>query len=289
MSKLSASPNLEGQLVHAWTEPCYRHTVENENSNYPIDTYDEERFQFIVDESGVPLATVTDKYTLVTTRDLVSAVDLAADELGINLEANSGQYANGRSYVKLTLPDLSMQVAGDPSPTQATIDLQNDYRGGGSLKLLAGWFRIICTNGLVVGEIASRDIKRHTGKIDLMGFVMPALQKVNDRFVAEKFIAEQLAQETQDKELVEQIVASAADRYEGDIRPAVRENNREIGNNLWSLSQAVAEISTHRMQMRANGESRTGFNAAADTWATANYNRIREFAGLNRNISITEL
>jgi hypothetical protein len=113
-----------------------------------------------------------------------------------------------------------------------------------------------------------------------MAFVTPALLKLQDRFETERIVAEALAQQAQDKELVEQIVASAADRYEGDIRRAVRENAREMGSNLWSLSQAVAEISTHRMQLRANGETRTGFNAAADTWATANYNRIRQYAGV---------
>ena len=282
MSKLTDSKELQGSLVHAWTEPCQREIeILDAHGNVTGKENSEERFKFIIDESGVPLATVTDKYTLVTTRDLVSAVDLAADELDINLDATSGAYANGRSYVKLTLPDLSLKVNGDPSITKATLDLQNDYRGGGSLKMLAGWFRMICTNGMIVGEIASRDIKRHTGDIDLMAFVTPGLLKIRDRFEAERIVAETLAAQAQDKELVEQIVASAADRYENDIRRAVRENAREMGSNLWALSQAVSEISTHRMQLRANGEARTGFNAAADTWATANYNRIRAFAGIS--------
>lgn len=281
MSKLTDSPKLQGSLVHAWTEPCARKIeVLDAHGNVTGSDHQDERFKFIVDETGTPLATVTDKYTLVTTRDFVSAVDLAAEELDINVTANSGQYANGRSYVKLELPDMELKINGDPSITKGTIDLQNDYRGGGSLKMLAGWFRLVCSNGMVVGEIASRDIKRHTGDIDLMAFVTPALLKVSERFEAERIVAETLAQQAQDKELVEQIVASAADRYEGDIRRAVRENSREIGNNLWALSQAVSEISTHRMQLRANGEARTGFNAAADTWATANYNRIRAFAGV---------
>jgi hypothetical protein len=281
MSKLTDSKRLTGSLVHAWTEPCKRE-IETLDALGQVtgSEHQPERFKFIVDESGVPLATVTDKYTLITTRDFVSAVDIAADELDIKVEAQSGQYANGRSYVKLILPDLGMQVPGDTSITRATIDLQNDYRGGGSLKVLAGWFRMICTNGLVVGEIASKDIKRHTGKIDLMEFVTPALCKINDRFEAERLIALELQRQKQDTELVEQIVASAAGRYEGDIRRAVRQNAHAMGDNLWALSQAVSEISTHRMQTRANGEARTGFNAAADTWATTNYNRIVAFAGV---------
>ena len=281
MSKLTDSTKFKGSLTHAWLEPCKREVEILDAQGRPAGRkHDTERFNFIVDESGTPLATVTEKYTLVTNREFVSAVDMAADELGLKVEAERGKYNNGRSYYKLVLPNLSMQVPGDASVTKATIDIQNDYRGGGSLKLLAGWFRMVCENGLVVGEIASRDIKRHTGDIDLMEFVKPALCKVSDRFEAERLIALALQKETIESTLVEEIVADAADRYEADIREAVRTNTRDIGPNLWALSQAVSQISTHRMQERATGEARTGFNAAADTWATRQYNRIREFAGV---------
>ena len=281
MSKLTDSTKFKGSLTHAWLEPCKREVeILDAQGKFAGRTHNTERFNFIVDESGEPLATVTEKYTLVTNRELVSAVDLAADELGLKVEAERGKYNSGRSYYKLVLPNLSMTVPGDTSVTKATIDIQNDYRGGGSLKLLAGWFRMICTNGLVVGEIASRDIKRHTGDIDLMEFVKPALCKINDRFEVERLIALELQRQAQSKELVEEIVADSADRYEADIRRVVRENTRDMGSNLWSLSQAVSEVATHRMQMRANGDERTGFNAAADVWATRQYNRIRAFAGV---------
>ena len=281
MSKLTDSTKFKGSLVHAWTEPCQREVeILDAQGNVTGSENSEERFKFIIDENNVPLATVTEKYTLVTNRELVSAVDMAADELGLKVEAERGKYNNGRSYYKLVLPNLSMTVPGDSSTTKATLDIQNDYRGGGSLKLLAGWFRMVCENGLVVGEIASRDIKRHTGDIDLMEFVKPALRKVSDRFEVERLIALELQRRTQSTGLVDAIIADTADRYEADIQEAVRTNTREMGPNLWALSQAISEISTHRMQTRANGEARTGFNAAADTWATRQYNRIREFAGV---------
>lgn len=282
MPKLTDSKQFEGNLVHAWTEPCYRRIIDPRDRT-PEYEYNDERFQFIIDERDEVLATVTDQYTLVTNRDLVSAVDLAADGMGIRMEANRGEYANGRSYFRVILPDLELQVPGDSSVTRCSIDIQNDYRGGGSLKLLAGWFRLICTNGMVVGEIASQDIKRHTGKIDLMAFATGALQKVQDRFEAERLIALELQDHPlpgPTHPLIVELLKSTADRYAADLMLAIAENGSALGHNLWALSQAVSQVATHRMQQRADGMPRTGFNGSADVWATQQYNRIREYAGV---------
>lgn len=281
--KLTDSKQFEGKLVHAWTEDSYRkRPVDPSNASFTIpEAYDSQRFKYVIDEQDHVLASVTDQYTLVTNRDFVSAVDIAADELGIEVEANRGSYVNGRSHYRLVLPGHSMRIPGDESVTKATLDIQNDYRGGGSLKLLAGWFRMICTNGLIVGEIASSNSQRHVGEIKLMEFVMPALAKIADRFEVERVIAEALQRQKADADLVEAIVADSADRYEADIRRAVRENARSMGDNLWALSQAVSEIATHRMQTRADGGTRTNFNSAADTWGTRQYNRILEHADVS--------
>lgn len=310
---LTESKVFEGKLVNATLEPVYSAHERTTDTGIMIPgavDFEQERFQIVRDETSEALATVTDKYKLVTNRDFVSAVDLAADELNIRLEAKRAEYNNGRSYYRMILPDMEMKVGKDPSITQGSIDISNDYRGGGSLRILAGWFRLVCTNGMVVGEIASKENRRHVGDFDVYEWVKPAIAKLIDRFATEKVVAEALAEApfeairnaawgmgreaaqqavrsedleaTSDIALVERLLANTAERYHTDLARAVRENTRDIGNNLWALSQAVSEIATHRMQETATGDARQNFNAAADEWATRQYNLIAQHAGIKR-------
>lgn len=297
---LLQSPEFKPAMIDAHLEPCMR-IVKVESETGSFTDLQEERFKFIVDETDTSLATITDQYKLVTNAEFVDAVDRAASELGIRVEPLGAHYVNGRSYFRMQLPDLTMKVGDDPSPTTCTIDLQNDYRGSGSIKVLAGWFRLVCTNGLVVGEIASRETRRHVGDFDIYEWVKPAMEKVWKRFEKEQRIAAGLAEERFDAveagnwrqgreaaqkaikaddggTLIDRILADTADRYHDDLRVAARDYQFEIGGNLWALAQAVSDVATHRMQKRANGDDRTNFNAAADEWATRQYNRIVAYA-----------
>lgn len=289
-------PRLKDKLVKAHLETCYRMKEEDGRVDF-----NGERFQFVVDESDEPLATVTDKYTLVQHREVISALDLAADARGLSLEPTEAHYINGRLVTKFEVPGYEMQVGTDPSQTKLTINVHNDYKGEGGLAVLIGWFRMICSNGLVIGEVAASNKRRHVGNINVGEFMSTAVNKAVGRFEAERLIAQTLAEhryplaawnpasrdvaakrvrkaktDGTTPDIVDLILADTAERYHDDLNRAVRENVREIGENLWALSQAVAEIATHRMQQRADGSTLTrGFNSAADTWATRQSNRIR--------------
>lgn len=293
--KLTSDPKFTGKLVAAWQEPCYR--VEAET--HPIEMK-ETRFRFVVDEMDNEIATVSDRYTLVQNRDLISAFDLAAEELGIRLEVEQAEYHNGQSFYKLRLPDYTFKAKGDTSKTEATVDVRNDYRGNGGLKALFGWFRLVCTNGMVIGEVVKMNAKKHVGQIDLMEFARSGLKKIVARYEAEKLIADTLidieapgfyprSQEdakealkdkelAEDKRLVLSILADTPNRYHNDLEKALGDYRRELGDNLYSMVQAITDISSHRMQMRANGEDRTHFNTSADDWATRQIARIRKYA-----------
>lgn len=267
-------PALAGKIVHAWQENCKRDM--REHGDESTEKIEETRFRFNIDENDRILGVVTDKYRLVTNAQMISALDMAAEERGLTLEpiANGTGYNGGRSKYSFSVPSLSYGVAKDPSKVAPVIVLKNDYRGGGGLSISSGFYRLICTNGLVRLVIDNHDYRRHVGDFNLMTFVGRTLDKVRDQFEIDRLLAEKYVATpvVAGQELVERMEKDTPERYHAALDRAVRENAVTIGENVWAYVQAVAEVATHRMQERAN------FNLSADTWAARMERVIREHA-----------
>lgn len=284
---LTDHPILKGTMPKAWHEEVWR-----ANPSGDLDAASHEvvpKAKLVVDETDTVLATVSKRHTLVQNRELVSALEMAADRCNLDVQPIVGQYRRGRSVYEFTVPALDMRPLGDPSKTVPKIRLTNDHTGAGGLKVASGWYRLICSNGLTIGTVSHQKTIRHTGEIDVFGFVEEALTRIQDEFDTQRILAETLSQtphhfagldddrkdnvryvedsDNHTPSLVDQILADTAERYDSYLRNAIRENRREMGDNLWALAQAVAETSTHRMP-----------GANADAWATRQLNRIRPLA-----------
>lgn len=294
MNRLIDHKKLEGKLVRAHLEPSFRHTVVN-----GLDSFKQSRFYDAIDEYDTELAGgLTKQYTLVQNREFISALDLAADERGLDLQPRKAVYRNGRGLYEFGVPSHKFRITGDPSDTEGLIRMSNDYRGQGGLGIMSGWFRLICSNGVIVGTIAHKDTKRHVGDIDVYKFVCAGLDRFVERFETERVLAEMLGSErytpsadsihatTQAEareaiertggDLLARILADTPDRYTANVQRAVRENQQSVGDTLWGVVQAVAEIATHRMQETAQGGARSSYSFAADSWGSRQFNRIQE-------------
>ena len=287
MSKLTDHKILEGKLVTATKDRSYRHVPGPDGG----DRFEPTRFHHVIDEMDEVIASGrTDQFTLVQNRDLVSALDLAAEGAGIVLTPRSALYHNGQARYEFTPEGMEFTAPGDTSPTMGRIILGNDYRGQGGLSVSSGWFRLVCTNGLTVGTVAHKDTLRHVGEIDLMRFVTEAVTKFQRRYEVEKVLAERLAgvpvenlyvpttredaQQRAEDDPIAAIYADTAERYHLDLTRTISSNLHDAGRSHWGLAQAVSEIATHRMQTTATGERRTRPNLGADAWATRQLNRI---------------
>jgi len=286
---LTDHPKLKGTMPKAWHEEVWR-----ANPSGDLDAASHEvvpKAKLVVDETDTVLGTVSNRHTIVQNRELVSALEVAADRCNIDVEPLVGRYRRGRATYEFHVPTLDMRPFGDPSKTTPRITLVNDHSGTGGLKVLSGWYRLVCTNGLTIGTVLHQNTVRHTGEIDVLGFVQAAVEKIQDEFEVQGLLArnlwaerhhfvgaekprEEAVKRVSDPDkytptLVDQIIADTSARYDSYLRTAMHENRREIGDNLWALAQAVSQTSTHRMP-----------GANADAWATRQLNRIREHVGL---------
>lgn len=229
-----------------------------------LQTVDGEPFRFrgIVDHNGHQCAAVSDRYTLVQNRTLAEVLkDVLFDKGITSIDRGRCLYSNGRTRFDVHLPDTAFKVEGDPSNQMSTIQIGNDYGGGGSILVRMGVFRTICTNGMIAFTRGETMRVKHVG---LLGYdqLYPLMMKALERQLAvaekQREVAGLLASTAVPAQWVNNLLEETAKRYRSGLERALQRNTNELGNNSWAVTQAISEVATHEM--------RTGW--AAETWAT---------------------
>ena len=212
--------------------------------------------------------------------------------------------AQGQSRVEgkaeFTKHMIRMRYVGDTSgqvqtrPEANEIILINSHDGASSYQMLAGMFRFVCCNGLVVGDVV-QDIRiPHKGNIQ--GEVIEGAFRVLEEFEAVEQHAEAMkALPLEPREEIAFATAALALRFgergveeSGGHRPApvtaeqLNEARRidDIGHNLWTTFQRVQEnvmrggqpgrsVQGRRLQTRPVGSIDRGVSLNRALWMLA--------------------
>lgn len=226
------------------------------------------RFDTIIDDNGYECGAVSDHYTLIRNQDLVAAVDLASDEIGIELECGPASYHNGRSRFSFYPPD-EYRVAGDPSGIRTQIEIGNGYGGRANISGMSGAFRLICTNGMVIGQVHQAISRKHTGEISVMEVILALLTELVNQADKHQEVVRHASEISADQVRLDPVFKHTAPRYQKQLHDAIMSNTAEIGNNVWAITQAISEVATHDMP---------GWNATE--WQRTQTNRVLVAAGL---------
>jgi len=119
-------------------------------------------YKFIMrEDTDDILSCVTEEYKLVPNQVIIeSAAPILKDVGAVLTEAQS--FGNGsRTSWTWKIPGVKVKV-GPKDYVNPTITLKNSYDGTVQLHILAGAFRIICSNGLVIGVTISRKVNKHS-------------------------------------------------------------------------------------------------------------------------------
>lgn len=233
------------------------------------------RFLSIVDDNGHECAPVTGRYRLVRNSDSVHAVDLVADKLNVDLVSGDGFYGKGKYRQEYRFPD-TFKVPGDASNIHMSMTLTNGY-GANSLGLSSGAYRLICTNGMSIGEILTSNTQKHVGNFDLMELIEEQMLVVIARANKHQLAMELAAQteyefdreNNQDKrDVINLIAESTPKRYHPALRDSINNNRAELGNTAWAIIQAISEVATHDMK-----------GANRHEWERKQSNRIYQYIG----------
>ena len=135
-----------------------------EDTIYQAAGGDPSGYKFIVrEDTDEILSVVTDKYKMVSNKDVVNAAKPVLKEIGAKL-TECETFANGaRTSWTWKIPDVKVNIAGSKYTNSLkedyvhpTITIKNSYDGSVGLHILAGAFRLVCSNGLIIGNTISK-------------------------------------------------------------------------------------------------------------------------------------
>ena len=117
-------------------------------------------YKFIVrEDTGDVISCVTDDYKLVTNESLFNSTDKIATKLGGTL-VESRNFNNKKASYKWRFKQPIKLSKGEEHKPEILI--RNSYDGTSEISIMAGAFRLVCSNGMVIGTILDNTTNRHS-------------------------------------------------------------------------------------------------------------------------------
>ena len=113
------------------------------------------------EDTGEVLSCMTDEYKLITNDEIINkAMPVIENRGGILVEERS--FGNGsRNSWQWKFPEVEVDVGGGDL-LNPTINIANSYDGTSQASAIAGAFRIVCSNGLVIGVTFGKGKAKHS-------------------------------------------------------------------------------------------------------------------------------
>jgi hypothetical protein len=129
------------------------------------------RLPFREDNTLVPVGVVSKNYALVPHTAVLNVAIQALDRANISAadvkaEIKITEYGE-RMALSLYLPDKYSFDPGDGNPMALRLECTNSVDGSTRFRALMGWFRFVCSNGLIIGVTQSDVRRRHVGDLIL--------------------------------------------------------------------------------------------------------------------------
>jgi hypothetical protein len=122
-------------------------------------------------EMPIPVGVVSYSYTLAQHLDVANKCLEGIEAVGVNVNdldceiglTELGEWMNLRIY----FPEQYNQTFADKNPIRLRLECMNSVDGSSRLVILLGWFRLVCSNGLVIGETKKEIRDIHNESLDL--------------------------------------------------------------------------------------------------------------------------
>ena len=184
-TRLLHRPKWNGIPVQSWDgtyEQTQRHipsferrpfSLENQPSGNAMNRYRDVIVRRPLEDGGyaVPVGVVSKSYALIQHRDIASEARKAIQSLGVDCDSlgcslTLSTYGE-RMALFLTLPEAYQFEPGDGHPMTLRLCCYNSVDGTSGLLAHVGWYRFVCSNGLVVGVTSSRYQAIHDRKLNI--------------------------------------------------------------------------------------------------------------------------
>lgn len=225
-----------------------------------VDQEDSLGYQALVDEeNGRLFSIVSESFRVVQHRDLLDQVYSSVyrhPEYG-SPESRVMLYNGGaRMKATLTFPEVQVPIGDNGDLINPQITIRNGYDGNWALSILFGAFRLVCSNGLVIGEKALQYRKEHVHdvgeiwRMDSLSVAMDQFSRVKDIWKgwADTILTQDQAKEkvgrmqftpNEEKDLLQEVEVSSGESLDDPKMKVI---------TAWILFNLVCQYATHRVQ-----------------------------------------
>lgn len=229
--------DFKNTLFRVTMEPV-PHPVDDHNTKY--------RYIMRTDNNEV-LSIVTKDYTLVPNEKLMSAImPTIKEHNGELLEAT--MFGDGaRTMYRFRFNENKVIVNGNDELIPEII-IKNSYDGSTAITVMAGAFRMVCTNGMIVGKIVDYFKNRHLTDVDI-NKLNTIITSTIDRTI--HYLSEKVAKLAEIKVKEQHILDMIQMFPERMMEYAMQYMTRNRPQDYWDLLNSATYIATHNMNREA--------------------------------------
>lgn len=157
--------------MHASLPSFERSSFQMSGSDTPNPFYNVVSRKAEKDKPAIPVGLVSPTYCLIDHRDVFTTLRRVIHSQGIDvgdLKCNATFTTHQeRMELRVNFPDKYKAHVGDGNPIGLQLFCVNSVDGRSSFVLYLGWFRFVCSNGLIVGTTTAKWKKAHRDSLRL--------------------------------------------------------------------------------------------------------------------------
>jgi len=208
------------------------------------------RHKAIVDSNGRLISVVGKNYNLVQNRDIIPQYEDAI--MRSNLDTNGIQrniqysHSGARTVVDYTFPSHRVAIT-DGDELDLKISVLNSYDGSWKFMSMVGAFRLLCTNGQIIGNSFSSYYGKHTKSLNV-GDAIRKLETALDVYLHNVELWKQYPTTKLSIKDANRILLNLAgdnDKLMELLHSTYLKYVHQMGQNLWALYNAMTDWSTH--------------------------------------------
>ena len=193
------------------------------------------------------LSCMTDNYKLVTNKDIMEKADPILKKQGAIL-SDIHMFGNGaRIRYKYRFPDTKVEVEKNDFVNPEII-INNSYDGTSEVSAMGGAFRLVCSNGLVIGYSIGKEGSRHTvwnKEEEIEAIVKSVINKTTTVFKNDfPRMIEKAVKKKDSQKLLELFPGYT-------MESMVQYLLKTPPKNYWDLLNAATWVTTHVMKRKA--------------------------------------
>ena len=206
-------------------------------------------YKFIVrEDTGQVLSCMTDEYKLVPNSQIVKAAEPILKQHKAELREAVSLGDGQRTVWKWSLPNTKFEVSkGDEM--NAEVIIKNSYDGSLQVHILSGAFRLVCSNGMIIGNVVEKhNYKHNIGNLNLDKLeevIVNVIEKTEEEGKKLPLLKDTKLKQTHIIKLIELFPSTMSEfitQYLIANKP----------KTYWDLYNVATYINTHRMNRKYN-------------------------------------